>query len=358
VTKICLITCYKQPDYIRAKTLRLALSNIDSVDLIILKNRHTGFLRYPEVLWKLIVARFTKKPDLYYLTFRGYEMLPFVRLVTLGKPFIFDEFINFIEWVIYEHHKIKENSLIAKLLHSFYRFWLNSANLITTDTVSHANYSSKLMNIPLDKYIPLTVSTDEQTFKTIEKNKIDKNDTFNVFYYGSMLPLHGVEIVIEAMKLLKNYKIELTLIGGKQNIGLLVKKAKLDGANIKYKTWVSFDKLPVYMNQADICLGGPFGGTVQSQFVITGKTYQFLQMSKPVIIGKNQESDLFTNEKDSLIIEQSNPQALAAAILWAFHNSIDLLKIGKNGRELYQKYFSNQQLTKQLTVMLSNKHIL
>jgi len=160
------------------------------------------------------------------------------------------------------------------------------------------------------------------------------------------------------MKLLKNYKIELTLIGGKQNIGLLVKKAKLDGANIKYKTWVSFDKLPVYMNQADICLGGPFGGTVQSQFVITGKTYQFLQMSKPVIIGKNQESDLFTNEKDSLIIEQSNPQALAAAILWAFHNSIDLLKIGKNGRELYQKYFSNQQLTKQLTVMLSNKHIL
>lgn len=358
MTKVCLITCYKYPDYIRAKTLRSAFSNIDSVNLVVLKNNHTGFLRYPEVLWKLIVIRITKHPDLYFLTFRGYEMLPFVRLITLGKPLIFDEFINFIEWAIYEHHKIKENSLIAKILYGFYRFWLNSTNLITTDTMSHAKYSSKLMNIPLEKYVPLIVSTDEQTFDGVEESKIGKTDIFKVFYYGSMLPLHGVEIVIETMKLLKKHKIELTLIGGKQHVGELVKGAKLDGVKINYKTWVPFEKLPIYMNQADLCLGGPFGGTVQSQFVITGKTYQFLQMGKPVVVGKNQESDLFTNKKDSLVIEQANPQALAEAILWADQHSIDLVKIGKAGRELYQNYLSNQQLAKQLTIMLSNKHIL
>ena len=58
------------------------------------------------MLLKLVYVRFAKKPDVYILAFRGYEILPFVRLITLGKTFIFDEFINLIEWVIFEHKKI------------------------------------------------------------------------------------------------------------------------------------------------------------------------------------------------------------------------------------------------------------
>jgi glycosyltransferase involved in cell wall biosynthesis len=362
MTKVCLITCYKQPDYVRAKTLRAAFKDIKTVELIVVKNKYIGFSRYFEVLWELIKIRITKKPDLYFITFRGYEILPFVRLLTIGKPLIFDEFINLVEWVVYEHHKLKENSLAAKIMRGFYRFWLKTANLITTDTMSHAEYSSKLMNIPIGKYVPLIVSTDELTFKNVVRSKHNEADLFKVFYYGSMLPLHGVDTVIEAMTLLKDQPIELVLFGGKDQLRYSIEKARTDGAKIDYIKWVPpqefFRKFPEYVKQADVCLGGPFGGTVQSQFVITGKTYQFLQMGCPVIIGHNQESKIFTDKQDALIIEQANPKALAGVILWAKDHPAKLNQISKAGQELYQNELSNKCLSEQLTVLLTDKHIL
>jgi glycosyltransferase involved in cell wall biosynthesis len=356
--RVCLITCYKQPDYIRSKTLRAAFRNIETVDLIVVKNKHTGLARYFEVLWRLIVVRIKLRPDLYFITFRGYEILPFVRLITLGKPLIFDEFINLVEWVVYEHHKFGEKSLPAKILRLFYRFWLKMANLITTDTKSHAKYSAELMNLPIKKYCPLIVSADEQTFKKQAGKNKAKNANFNVLYYGSMLPLHGVNYVIEAMKLLKDQPIELTLIGGKESLGDEVNQAKLEGTKISYKTWVPFEKLPGYIESADVCLGGPFGGTIQSQFVITGKTFQFLQMSRPTIVGHNQESGLFKDKVDAIIVKRADVESLAGAILWGSQHREELNNIGLMGGELYNNKLSNLCLTKQLEALLSNNNIL
>ena len=356
--KVCLITCYKQPDYIRAKTLRTAIGDIKDVELIVVKNKHTGLWRYVEVVGKLIAVRLTKHPDTYFLTFRGYEMLPITRLLTLGKPLIFDEFINLMEWVIDEHHKIKQKSLLAKFLYGNYRFWLKKVQLITTDTMSHAKYSANLMRLPIDKYVPLIVSTDEQTFGGAKVATRRHKGPFRVFYYGNMLPLHGIEVVLQAMHDLKGRDIELQLIGGNSKIQQLVKQAKSDGVKVNYKTWVSFADLPSYMQLADVCLGGPFGDTIQSQFVITGKTYQLLQMGRPVIIGQNLESELFTDKLDSLIIRQNNADSLAGAILWAKNHPSELKKIGQNGRKLYQEKLSNHKLSEQLRLMFANKHLL
>ncbi len=42
----------------------------------------------------------------------------------------------------------------------------------------------------------------------------------------------------------------------------------------KYQIWVPFDELPKHIAAADICLGGPFGDTLQSRVGWTGKTVQ------------------------------------------------------------------------------------
>lgn len=355
--KICLLTCYDQPDYIRAKTLRTALGQMPGVELIIIKNRYRGWLRYPEVMAKLLFTRLKHRPDLYFLTFRGYEILPFVRLATLGKPLVFDEFINLIEWAVYEHYKLQPGSLEAKLLWGVYRVWLRTTNLITTDTTSHASYSAKLMRLPIDKYIPLIVSTDEQTFDGVVGVTKLTTEPFNVFYYGSMLPLQGLTTIIAAMRILKGQDVKLTLVGGKAKVAALVERAQRDGLVIDYQAWAPFAKLPGYMQAADICLAGPFGDTVQAQFVIGGKTYQFLRMGRPVIIGRNQESGLWTDKKDALIVEQANPRALAEAILWARHHPAELAKIGQAGKDLYEQKLSNRVLVNQLERLLANKRL-
>lgn len=332
---------------------------IDDVELIIVKNTHTGILRYPEVFLRLLFVRITERPDLFFLTFRGYEMLPFVRIITLGRPLIFDEFINFVEWVVYEHHKLNASGFATKVFKWFYRIALISADLIVTDSPSHAQYSSELMHIPMKKYQSLIVSTDEETFRvTTKKLPTFEPHTFNVFYYGNMLPLHGISTVIEAMKLLKGEDIVLAMIGGKENVQDQVAVAKEDGIAIEYLKWVPYDVLPSYMEAADVCLGGPFGGTVQSQFVITGKTYQLLHMGRPTIVGRNHESSLFTDKENALLVEQANPRALADTILWAKAHPLELSKIGDAGKKLYTKKFSNVQLADELRLLLANEQIL
>jgi glycosyltransferase involved in cell wall biosynthesis len=352
--KVCIITCYKQPDYIRAKTLRAALESNDGVELFVVKNSRVGALRYPEVFIKILMTRVKYRPDVYILTFRGYEMLIPVRLATLGKTFIFDEFINLVEWVVYEHKKLKQHGLGEKLLKSVYRFWLNTADLILTDTVSHADLSSKMMRIPRAKYVPLIVSTDENLFNANKTPQTRQSaDILRVFYYGNMLPLHGVEIVLDAIKLLDNEKVELTLIGGDEKMLAAVDRAREAGVNVTYKAWVDFKELPGYMQRADICLAGPFGGTFQSQYVLTGKSYQFLQMKRPIIVGENKESNIFTDKKDALIVKQASAKNLARAINWAYENRTKLPAIGQAGFLLYQRKLSNKVLARRVKELLA-----
>lgn len=358
VTKICLITCYNQPDYIRARTLRAALGSMDEVELIVVKNKHTNILRYIEVFYRVLVIRLKYHPDIYFQTFRGYESFPILRLITIGKKFIFDEFINPIEHIAYENHYIKPGGAIATIARLGYKFWLRTVNVIVTDTSSHAAYSAKLMKIPISKYVPLIVSTDEQVFKKTNTSKKPLSDTFTVFYYGLfMMPLQGLDTILDAMRLLKDQKIKLFLIGGKDSTMQKVADAKEEGANIEYKKFVPYESLPTYMESADLCLAGPFGGTIQAQYVIGGKTFQYQRMGRPVIIGRNKESHIWTDKKDALIVDQADPKQLADVISWAKDHPSELNKIGGAGRELYDEKLSNQELVRELRALLVSKRL-
>lgn len=347
--KICVVTCYKHPDYVRAKTLRAAVEALSNTTLIEVKNKNTGVLRYGEVFLKTIAARIRHRPDVYILTFRGYEMLLPIRLLTLGKPLVFDELINLVEWVVLEHGKIKKDSVAARLLRWVYRAMLQSTSGVIADTKSHAELSAELVDLPKSKFYPIAVGTDEATFTAVKPRK---SKEFTVFYYGNMLPLHGLRYVIEAAKELKSEPIKFVLIGGNDKTAADVRRAVDTGANIEYKKWVQFAELPGLMASADVCLAGPFGNTLQAQHVITGKEYQYLAMKRPTIIGKNEDSGVFSDRKNAIIVEQGSATALKEAILWAYSNQDKLNDIAQAGHDLYQKEFSTPAIAKQLQLAL------
>jgi glycosyltransferase involved in cell wall biosynthesis len=354
---IAVITCYKQPNYVRAKTLRAALGQIDGVSVIVVKNRTTGLLRYAQVLWQVIVTRLTLHPDAYVLTFRGYEMLLPIRLLTIGKPLIYDEFINPIEWAVYEHKKLSSRNPLARLLWAFYRLLLNSVTVILADTDSHAELSATMMNIKRKKFLTVPVGTDEQTF-TSNQPAISNGNGFTVFYYGNMLPLHGLSYVIDAAVILKDEPIIFVLVGGSEETAKDMAEAADLGANIEYHAWVDFDKLPALMSSASLCLAGPFGGTYQSQYVITGKAFQYLAMSRPILVGQNKESGVFHDKQDALIVAQADSEALADAIHWGYDNRLKLDAIGQAGRKLFEEKFTNKRLSKILEKELLRRRLL
>lgn len=348
--KIAVITCHNNPNYIRAYTLREALLKQKVHKISILKNRKQGLLRYPEVMLKLIKLRFTVNPDVYILTFRGYEILGFTRFISFRKKLIFDEFINPIEW-LEEPHQNKIKKLVPKkLLKLYYRRLLKKVDVILADTSGHAKYSSRLMNIPINKYRALPVSTDEYIFKP--DNKIKKLKGFNVFYYGEkMTPLHGLDVIMDATKYLKNYPINFLIVGGSESTRNLVKKQ--DNPRVEYKNWIAFELFPYTIRKHQLCLGGPFGKSTQANYVITGKTYQFLACGAPTIVGNTQVSDDFKDKVNSLSVDLGDSKQLAHQILWAYKNQNKLAKIGNSGHQLYMKKYSIDVLTSQLLSILN-----
>lgn len=352
--KIAVVTCYKHNDYIRARTLRTAVLACSDAEPLVIRNRYRGLLRYPEVFLKLIWLRLVQRPDAYVLPFRAYETLLFMRLTLVRKPIIFDEMVNFVEWME-EHDRLSNGSLPFKLFRGWNRWLVKRCRFILADTDAHAKKSAILNKSSIERYRVMPVCADESVFHASVASNDSLKKPFTVLYYGTMLPLHGVEHVIAAAKLLRDRpEIQFRFVGGK-NDGKLAKacaEAVAAGAQVSHEGWMPLEDLPKGIHQAGLVLGGPFGNTEQSQYVITGKTYQALATAAPVVIGKNQVNEGFTDKKNCLMVAQADAQALADAISWAAENQKELTSIARAGSELYERHFSQQVVNEVVADMI------
>lgn len=357
VMKVAVITCYRQPDYVRAVTLRNAIEAQDSTQMYIIRNSHTGLFRYLEVIFKLVWLRITKRPDVYLVTFRGYEILPFVALLSWPKTLIYDEFVSPLEWLQEERTEWWAKLIPHSALKLLYRILLRRCKLVLADTEAHVDYSSKISGITKSKFKSLPVGTDESIFKPAPNGYIDKvgNDSqsdFKVFYYGSMLGLHGLDVVMDAALKLKDQPIEFVFAGGGQPTKQAIAEYQGKGAKITHHEWIEYSDLPKFAYRSQLTLGGPFGVSPQAKRVITGKTYQFLACQAPVLIGQNLASGLFIDKQNCLSIPLGDAQALADKILWAQQHPAQLKSIAAAGRELYDQNFSSSALAVQTAEIL------
>ncbi len=342
--KIAVVSCYDQTDYPRIRILRAGFAAQDDVAVTVISKKQKGLLRYLEVPAKILVARFRVRPDVYVITFRGYEMLLYVILTLVRKPIVFDELVNFEEWM-YENRVLKQGTLAGRLFNWFYGWQLRRCRLILADTEAHAEYSAKLSRTPLEKYRVLPVGTDEAVFSHPAALSATKTEKFEVSYVGAMKRLHGLQYVLDAAVALANdSRISFTIVGGKEKAEEACKAAVQKGAHVTYRRWVDFAEMPEFVAKSALNLSGPFGNTLQSQYVVTGKTYHFLAAGVPALIGKNKVQDGFRDKGNCLLVPQADAGAIREAIVWAADHPKELRAIGQAGRKLYEERFSQDKL--------------
>lgn len=335
--------------------MRAALAANPDVELFVIKNTSKGAKRYMEVLRELRRVKREHNPDVYWLNFRGFEILPFVQMIAGRKPVVYDEMVNPV-LVVTEHRRLKKGAVKAlmglwPLFGKLYYVLAKKSDVILTDTAAHGVYSTKHGNMPAGKYRAFPVGADETLFKP---KPTTQAKPFQVFFYSpESQPLHGIPYILEAaVKLAKRKDIKFVIAGNKGSLGEQIADAVAKGARIRHETWIEFEKLPDVMRESGVCLGGPFGGTPQAQVVVTGKTYQMMACQAPVIIGEAPTTTEFTDKKDSIIVPQANADALAEAIVWAAEHPRELKTIAANGRKLFEKKFSSKVIEAELAKIL------
>lgn len=356
--RVCYVLCYRAPDYIRTQTLLSALATLADIELFKVVNRHKNWLRYFEVLFQLFRIKKQFNPEVYILGFRGHEIYWLVRLLLGRKIIIFDAMMSPYLAVSEENRCKKLSSLFAKILFYPERWIFQDADKILTDTNLHRQIMSETFNVSQNKISVIPVGAIEnQCFNNqIKKQEKDSGKKLNVFFYGSFLPLHGIDIILSAIRMCADLPLHFELIGGKDE-GSRIQSA-FDGeirCTYTHTHHVSFPVLIEKLScECDINLGGPFGNTPQALRVVTGKTQQSLFFGIPTIIGKIDHDYGFEHQKNCLLVEQGNTEQLAVALRWAYEHRDQLSPIGLGGKNIYRQEFSQQVIAKQLAKIISS----
>lgn len=309
--KVLFITT-KNLDYLRNTQEIEELKKLASEVKVIGSYSKNYLVRVMTVYWGLLTTSM-KAFDSVFVGFSPQLVIPVWFWKFCKNEVYIDFFISMYDTFVCDRKKFAPNSIVAKVFHILDSFTLKKADHVIVDTKAHGNYFVEEFGVDADKIEVMYLKADTSIFypREIEKRN-DIQGKFDVLYFGSVLPLQGVEIVIEAAKILADEKdIHFTIIGPIKD-----KMEKFESETIEYIDWLSQPDLATYIAMSDLCLAGHFNAEIgKAKRTIPGKAYIYEAVNKPMILGDNDAThELYQPDDKHYFVEMGNANALAAMI--------------------------------------------
>ncbi len=284
--------------------------------------------------------------DVMVVGYAGHFDLFLAKLLTSfsRKPLVFDALLSLTETVVEDRGLARRGSLLARLVYLVDKYACRLADLVLLDTEAHVRHFQRDFGVRPDKLRQVPVGADEVYRRS--PSPVGEGDPFRVVYFGQYIPLHGVNYVVEAAKLLEEHPdIRFELVGDGQTYEEASSLAeRLQVQNVTFRrTWLSpEDLIAEHIVPADVCLGA-FGDSPKARRVVPIKVFVALAMGKPVITGDSPAArEVLIHGEDAILCEMANPQALAQAILLLKRNRPLREKLAREGYLSFQNKFSSQ----------------
>lgn len=310
----------------------------------------SGGWLHPKFWWRVLVTywkllrlyRRVGDYDLLMIGYPGQSDVIMARLLSWlrGKPLVWDVFMS-IYLIALERKLDSHSPITVNFLRWFEHLALRLPDMLIQDTNEYVAWFEKTYGISPKRFRLVPTGADNRIFHPKSQENMD-NSIFRVIYYGTFIPNHGVEFIVEAAHILeKNKSIHIELIGNgpdKAKVQSLTREYKL--SNVTFLEWLDKTELVLKMAHSDVCLG-TFGTTPQSLMTIHNKIYEALSMEKPVITGDSPAiRSTFTHLEHVFLIKRKSPADLANAILTLRYNPKTLTHIREAGHRFYLKHFS------------------
>lgn len=322
--------------------VREAVWNVDRVALAT-KGRGrialTALFRYPKLLFRLLAH---PRPDLYLVSYPGWFDVPIVRLVASikGRAVVFDPFLSLYDTMITDRHLHSERSLVARLSALFDRWSLRLADVVIADTAAQLDMYVELAGGLRREGAVLPVGADDDVFAPRSDTKIDLNF---VLFYGSLVPLHGIETIVEAAALLEREGIRTVIIGDGQDRPTMEEAIERSGASVELHGLLPLDELPQYIAKAVVCLG-VFGDSEKANRVVPHKVYECLAMGRPVVTRDGHAIRSLFQPGEVVTVPPTDPGALAEAVLSLVKDPEVRERVAQAGLDGYRQRFHEEPL--------------
>lgn len=308
----------KRLDYIR-NTQEIRLLEQCAADFrIIGSNREKYFFRLCHVYLQLLCTS-AKPYDTIFIGFAPQLILPFFLWKFHGTYQMIDFFISLYDTFCCDRQVFSPNSLAGRLLHLLDTWTLAHADTILCDTRSHANYFAEEFHADRRKLYLLYLAVDSSIYHpmTVPKPKNAAGKKV-VLFFGSMLPLQGYDIILEAFYALRNRSDYCFYFIGPLPASL---KSKVqDMPNLFLTDWLMQKDLARHIAFADLCIAGHFSASIaKASRTIPGKAYIYRAMNKPMILGDTPANhELFSPGPNTVFVPVGSAAAITDAILRFF----------------------------------------
>jgi glycosyltransferase involved in cell wall biosynthesis len=200
-----------------------------------------------------------------------------------------------------------------------------------------------------EKVYVVYVGADETLFHPMEKHV--PGCPLEVLFYGSFIPLHGAQTIVEAARIYQGPPVKWCLLGdGPERPKCEAAAVGLPG--VVFEDSIPYENLCARIHRADILLG-VFGTTQKAGRVIPNKVFQSLAAGRPVI---TRESEAYPTEARGSVgltlVPPGDARVLSAVVeKWAAHPGF-LIERGRAARTVYDVCFSSVVVRKQLECVM------
>ena len=307
--KRVLYAATKNSDYLRL-TQEIRLLRGQGNDVTVIASPEKSYFKRLMYVYRRLLTVNMDDYDLSFIGFAPQLIMPLFSWKLRKKPVAMDFFISMYDTLCFDRRKFRPGSIAGKLLKFIDSRTLRCADLAICDTKAHGRYFCEEFGYPADRMRALYLEADTSIYYPRET---PKNEDFTVLYFGSILPLQGVDVILEAIDLLRNEQgIKFIVVGP---LGGNLRK----GEEItEYIEWLPQEQLAEKIASADLCLAGHFNGSImKAKRTIPGKAYIYRAMEKPMILGDDPATHELFSEGDEGIYfcPMSDPKALAELIM-------------------------------------------
>ena len=241
---------------------------------------------------------------------------PFARL--RGAAIVWDAFLSLYNTVVEDRELLGRRHPLALLLYALDWLACRAANRVVLDTRAHADYFAKRYGLPATRTAVVPVGAETDAFPPRPRSAPDAHPGIpaTVLFYGQFIPLHGIETVVRAARVLADDPVEWVLIGRGQEEPKI--RRMLDDQplpKLRWIPWVNYHELAGWIHRSDLCLG-IFGMTEKAAMVIPNKVFQILATGTPLITRDSPAiRELVTDEAIGVyLVPPADPASLADAV--------------------------------------------
>ena len=170
----------------------------------------------------------------------------FSRRCAVRPTLVADAFFPLLDALVDDRGLVAPDSWLAQLLFKIESGAYHAADFVLIDTHVHAKYLAEHYRLDPARVVPAPVGPTVHPPYKMARPKA-QGSKFDVLFIGTFIPLHGVDVIVEAARILQESdgSIQICMIGTGQLRGEAEERARaLNLDNLRFEDWIEADRIP------------------------------------------------------------------------------------------------------------------